>query len=251
MARFFVSEDLIKNNTVTVTGSDVKHITKVLRLKPGAVISLLTENGSEFEAKITEINNWAVECSIIAQKQVSTEAPVRITLYQGLPKADKMEMIIQKSTELGVVSIVPVICDRSIAKIDEKKASIKVARWQRIAEEAAKQSRRSVIPVVREVLNFKDALSQLDETVLAIMPWEEEQNGGIKKVLITNKNKEAVALFIGPEGGFTSEEAALAREKGVFLVSLGPRILRTETAGIAVAALILYELGDLGGTGIV
>lgn len=254
MARFFVSDNSISGNMAVITGSDVKHISRVLRLKPGAAVSLAVGAGREFTARIKEITNKEVVCEITGEQRVSAEAPVKVVLYQGLPKGEKMELIVQKSTELGVAMIVPVICERTVVKLDEKKGSERRQRWQKIAEEAAKQSRRTTIPEVTGPMPFGKALDRAVEPgVLGIMPWEEEAALGIKQVLTeyaegSREGCREVAVFIGPEGGFSPEEAMLARERGISLVSLGPRILRTETAGIAAAAVILYELGDLGGT---
>ncbi len=248
MARFFISGVLTGQKTAAVKGADLRHISKVLRLGPGDEIGLVDTAGREFAARIREITGKEAFCDIITERAVVTEPPVEVVLYQGLPKGDKMDLVIQKGTEVGVSRIVPVICERTIVKLDERKAAGRHARWQRVAEEAAKQSRRTVVPVVTEPLTFAGAVSQIPSDVLGILPWEEEQSVGIKDVLkgsgLTGKR---AAVFIGPEGGFTPEEARLARSAGVLTVSLGPRIMRTETAGIVTAAIILYELGDLGG----
>lgn len=249
MARFFVSEQSIQNGTVVITGPDVKHIARVLRLEAGDLIEICPGDGREFTAAIREITNRDVTCEITATKSVAVEAPVRVTLYQGLPKGEKMELIIQKSTELGVSRIIPVTCERTVVKLDQKKALERQIRWQRVAVEAAKQSRRTVIPEVAAPVSFSQALDQIGSDVLAIMPWEEEQAKGIGPVLKAGAGeRRSVAVFIGPEGGFSREEAVAAQARGVVPVSLGPRIMRTETAGIVAVALILYELGDLGGT---
>lgn len=249
MARFFVSEKSILDDGLVITGPDVKHISRVLRLKPGDVVTIATGNGREFDAVIKVITGKEVVCDIIDEKTVSTEPPVRVILYQGLPKGEKMELVIQKSCELGVSRIVPVICERTVVKLDGKKAEDRRERWQRVAEEAAKQSRRTNIPEVALPVPFALALEQMAPEDFALMPWEEENAVGISPLLKGYKGKNsAIAVFIGPEGGFTQEEAALARSRGIRPVSLGPRILRTETAGIAAVAIILYELGDLGGT---
>lgn len=250
MARFFIAETSIQDDIVVITGPDVKHISRVLRLKPGAQVMLSTGNGREFNAIIKDITSKEVVCAIIDEKAVSTESPVRVTLYQGLPKGEKMELVIQKSTELGVSRIVPVVCERTIVKLDPKKAADRRERWQRVAMEAAKQSRRTLIPEVGELVSFTTALDQVNGEVLALMPWEEEFSKGIGPVLRGHIGRTSeVAVFIGPEGGFTPGEAGIARDRGICPVSLGPRILRTETAGIAAVAIILYELGDLGGIG--
>jgi len=221
-------------------------------LGPGEIIRLCTGNGREFTARIREITNKQVVCEITGEMEIPTEAPIEVTLYQGLPKGDKMDLVIQKSTELGVARIVPVICERTVVKLDEKKAETRLARWQRIAEEAAKQSRRTIIPAVSRQVTFDAALEEVSGTTLAVMPWEEESALGIKHVLTSYSRRKArdksdIAVFIGPEGGFSAEEADMARSKGVLPVSLGPRIMRTETAGLAAITMIMYELGDLGG----
>lgn len=249
MARFFLSENAISDGLAVITGPDVKHIGRVLRLEPGAGITLLTGKGTEFEATIREINNREVTCEITGTREVSAESPVRVVLYQGLSKGDKMELVIQKSTELGVARIVPLISERTVVRLDEKKAAHRLARWQRVAEEAAKQSRRSVIPQVGRPLEFRAALETISAGTLAVLPWEEEQGTGLRDILRANRdNSGDIAVFIGPEGGFSRNEVELAGSRGVFPVSLGPRIMRTETAGIVAVSVILYELGDLGGT---
>lgn len=251
MARFFVPEHVIQNNIVVITGPDVKHIARVLRLEPGDSVEICTGEGQgrEFTAAIREITNKDVTCEITGEKSSVTEPPVRVILYQGLPKGEKMELVIQKSVELGVSRVVPVICERTVVKLDDKKASERRIRWQRVAAEAAKQSRRTVIPEVAVPVPFNQAVQQIDSDMLAVMPWEEEHIKGISAVLKSEPGgHRSVAVFIGPEGGFSRIEADLARARGVVPVSLGPRIMRTETAGIVAVAIVLYELGDLGGT---
>lgn len=248
MARFFVNESSVQGEIITITGPDVKHISRVLRLETGDQIGVSTGNGSEFDAQIREITSKAVICEIVAKKTESTESPIRVTLYQGLPKGEKMELIVQKSTELGVFRIVPVMCERTVVKLDQKKASDKRMRWQRVAEEAAKQSRRMIIPQVEEPVSFQAALGQMPAGTLVIMPWEEQKSGSIRQILKEKSGiLDDIAIFIGPEGGFSQNEADLAVARGVHLVTLGPRIMRTETAGIVATAIVLYELGDLGG----
>ncbi|WP_418790695.1 16S rRNA (uracil(1498)-N(3))-methyltransferase [Phosphitispora sp. TUW77] len=248
MARFFVSEDLAGQQTTVIKGPDLKHISKVLRLGPGDKIGIADAAGREFDVKIREITGKEVICDIIGERASAAELPLEVVLYQGLPKGDKLDLVIQKSTEIGVSRVVPIICERTIVKLDEKKASGRHVRWQRVALEAAKQSRRRLVPVVSEPLTFAAALAEMNSGVLGILPWEEERVVGIKDVFkgstITNKK---IAVFIGPEGGFTQEEAKQAESAGVLTVSLGPRIMRTETAGIVAAAIVLYEIGDLGG----
>ncbi len=252
MARFFISCKSIQNNTAVVTGPDVKHISRVLRLGTGEIIRLSTGDGREFAGRIREITSKQVVCEILAEREINTEAPVRVTLYQGLPKGDKMDLVIQKSTELGVARIVPVICERTVVMLDDKKAGARLVRWRRIAEEASKQSGRAVIPEVTGQMPFRVALEEVPGSKLALMPWEQESSLGIKQLLISHRREkpqeyEDIAVFIGPEGGFTKEEVDLARSRGVLPVSLGPRIMRAETAGLAAVTMVIYELGDLGG----
>lgn len=248
MARFFVSEQAIQHGAVVITGPDVKHIGRVLRLEAGDPIEVCTGDGREFTAVIREITNRDVTCEITGENSGDTEPPVRVILYQGLPKGEKMELVIQKSTELGVSRIVPVTCERTVVRLDHKKAVERQTRWQRVAAEAAKQSRRTVIPKVAAPVTFAQALEQISSDVFALMPWEEELVKGIGSALKSaGAQHRSVAVFIGPEGGFTRKEADSARARGVVPVSLGPRIMRTETAGIVAVAVILYELGDLGG----
>ena len=248
MARFFISEVSSEGKTAVITGPDVKHIGKVLRLGPGSQVGLVDGEGREFAAKIREITNKEVICDITAENEAAVESPVDVTLYQGLPKGDKMDLIIQKSTEIGVIRIVPVICERTIVKLDKKKTAGRLTRWQRVAEEAAKQSRRTVVPEVSAPLMFPAAMKEISTDVLGIMPWEEERAVGIKSVLKKYRVFPArAAVFIGPEGGFTKEEVKTAQTAGILPVSMGPRIMRTETAGIVAVTAILYEIGDLGG----
>lgn len=246
MARFFVPDSNLNGDKIIITGTDVKHISRVLRLNPGEKIDVVVSEGKEFEAVIREITNKEVLCQVISAKKVSTEPPIVITLYQGLPKSDKMELVIQKATEVGISRVVPVVCERTVVKLDDKKAKERQVRWQRIAEEAAKQSRRTAIPEVSTPITFAKAVSQINSDSFAIMPWEEHTGTGLKEIL-KEVSVNNIAIFIGPEGGLTEVEADLAQNNGIHLVSLGPRILRTETAGIVSVAIVLYELGDLGG----
>lgn len=246
MARFFVLSEQAEGDRITITGPDVKHIGRVLRLGPGDPVTCVDETGRELTAVIKEINNNAVVCAITGETMSLAEPPVKVTLCQGLPKGEKMEFIIQKCSELGVHRIIPVNCARTVVRLDDKKAAQRQVRWQRVAEEAAKQARRGNIPQVAELTDFTAALSQAPPDALALLPWEEEGQAGLKAALREYCAGSEVWIFIGPEGGFTTEEANQARQAGCRTVTLGPRILRTETAAIAALTLVMYELGDIG-----
>ncbi|MFZ5641674.1 MAG: 16S rRNA (uracil(1498)-N(3))-methyltransferase [Bacillota bacterium] len=262
MARFFVVPDQVEDGRVTITGSDIRHISRVLRLGPGDMVTCVDGTGRELTARIKEINNNAVVCEITGETMSAAEPPIQVTLCQGLPKGDKMELIIQKCCELGVHRIIPVNCARTVVQLDVKKAVQRQVRWQRVAEEAAKQARRGNIPLVVELTDFSDVLRQVPTGALALVPWEEEGQAGFKAVLSEYRRVKPdkpdcpeipcapgipeIWIFIGPEGGFTIEEADQARQAGCRTVTLGPRILRTETAAITALALVMYELGDIG-----
>jgi len=246
MASFFVPAGQIKQGKVIISGSDVQHISNVLRLEPGNIITVLNGQGKGYRAKLDKIGKKQVECTILEEFTAAGEPPLQITLVQGLPKGDKMEMIIQKCTELGVTAIVPLCSERSVVKPVPDRMQKRRLRWQRVALEAARQCGRAIVPQVGEPVKLADVLITIPPDALKLMLWEDEQKVFLKQVLRTAMPAD-VFLFIGPEGGFAPEEAALARDYGVITVSLGSRVLRTETAGLAAVAMILYELGDLGG----
>ena len=249
MARVFVPPTQIKGGQAYITGAEMEHIDRVLRLAVGDEVTILDGLGGVFLASISEKNKDNVFCDIIGADMPDNEPPVKVTLVQGLPKADKMELVVQKGTELGLAGLIPLQCQRSIVRLDAKKAAQRQERWQRIAMEAAKQCRRGKYPKVEQVMNWGEVLNSLPKQAIALLPWEEESGRGIKSL---RDKYEASApseiyVFIGPEGGFTGAEVLRAQEYGVIPVSLGPRILRTETAGLAVLSMLMYEFGDLGG----
>lgn len=252
MRRFFVEEKNIREKKVIIEGDEARHIAQVLRLEEKDKIKVFTGKGREYLTEIIQVNKKEVVGRILKESRLDTEPPIEITLVQGLPKSDKMDFIVQKVTELGVRRIIPVITQRTIVRLDKEKAGKRRNRWQRITLEAAKQSGRAIIPEVREVIPFIQALDNLNRESLNLIPWEEETSTSLKKILkqfTVNRKRltvNGITVFIGPEGGFTSEEVEAAKEKGVDSVSLGPRLLRTETAGLVTLAMILYELGDLG-----
>lgn len=253
MSRFFVSPGSIDLNRgiITIEGEDVRHISNVLRAAPGDTLVLSDGSGMDYEAVIDRIDREYIITRIADTRPNYTEPPIEITLFQGLPKADKMEAIIQKCVELGVKRIVPVITARTVVKLKgAKDIASKTTRWKRIALEAAKQCDRGIVPEVEEPVEFLTALEKAGGCTLNLIPYEEEREGSLKRLLREYGGSEItqreIAILIGPEGGFEPAEVEEAIKSGFCSVTLGPRILRTETAGMAVAAIIMYEIGDMG-----
>lgn len=285
MARFFVKADSadLQNGRIIITGPDVNHITNVLRASTGDGLVLCDGAGTDYDAVIERISRERIETVIRDTSQSATEPPIEVTLFQGIPKADKMEYIIQKCVELGVRRIVPVLTARSVVRFGSaREAAAKSARWNRIALEAAKQCDRGIIPEVGDPVRLDEALKLAEGFDLKLFPYEEEKEGSLRKVLreyrvsgpgsrcgetldsakpadgdrcgetadsakpADGSLRDRIAILIGPEGGFDRDEAEKASGAGFISVTLGPRILRTETAGSAVAAIVMYELGDMG-----
>ena len=245
MPKFFVPKENIFENKIKITGEDVAHITRVLRMTKGEKLCLCDGAGNNYDAVISEIDAKKIECTIESKEKAGTEANIEVTLFQGIPKGSKMEYIIQKTTELGIVRIVPCQMARSVSKIDAKDSKKKQVRWQKIAEEAAKQSGRGIIPEVLEPVGFDEALKMMGESDLAFAPYECEENNSIKTTLLAGKSAKTISFMIGPEGGYDIAEIEKLKDKNIKTVTLGKRILRTETAGEAVLAMIMYELGDI------
>ncbi|OPX42667.1 ribosomal RNA small subunit methyltransferase E [Ruminiclostridium hungatei] len=245
MSRYFVNRTQIEDNRIKITGEDYQHLKKVLRAVKGDTVTVCCE-GTDYTSVIDEIGNDCIYASITDKAVNVTESSLRVTLFQGLPKADKMELIVQKCIELGISEIVPVITERSIVKINSgKDAQAKVSRWQKIALEAAKQCNRGLVPVVGMPVKFAEAVAAASHKDLAIIPYEKESSVGFKEIVSACSNTKSAAIFIGPEGGFTEQEIELADSRGIRKMTLGPRILRTETAGIVALSLMMYELGDV------
>lgn len=245
MQKFFVEENQIENNKIYIEGTDVNHISNVLRLDKKEKIQICNKNTLEnYIVEIEEIQKEKIITNIIEKLQTTVESNVEIHLYQGLPKADKMELIIQKTTELGINRIIPVDMIRCVVKLDEKDAKKKIERWQKIAEGAAKQSKRDIIPKIENKLKLKDVLNKIDEYDIFIVAYEEEITKTLKQVLkkLENKSNYKIGILIGPEGGIDLKEIEDLKENGAIIVTLGKRILRTETAPIAMVSNILYEL---------
>ncbi|MBQ8636855.1 MAG: 16S rRNA (uracil(1498)-N(3))-methyltransferase [Clostridia bacterium] len=244
MPKFFVSPDKISDNKIIIDTDDVLHIKRVLRLSQGDEITVCDSTGTDYKATISVITDKHIECNVIDSVKNDTESNIKVTLYQALPKASKMEFIIQKTTELGVVRVVPCTLSRCVVKLDGKDAVKKVERWQKIADEAAKQSGRGIIPEISPVISFKDAVDEMQNSDLCFVPYESAEDIRLKPVLNSSPAK-TISYMIGPEGGFSPEEAEYLKNRGIPLVSLGKRILRTETAGMAVLSMLMYELGDI------
>ena len=244
MYQFFVEPGQIQGREILIRGGDVNHIRNVLRMRVGEELSVSNGvDGREYRCHIAEFKEDVICCELRFIKEEGTELPSRIYLLQGLPKADKMELIIQKAVELGAYQIVPVAARRSVVKLDAKKAASKVSRWQAIAEAAAKQSRRGIIPQVQQVMDWKQALDYVKELPVKLIPYElAEDMGRTREILEKLEPGQDIAVFIGPEGGFEEEEIVGAMEAGVIPITLGKRILRTETAGMTVLSWLMYHL---------
>ncbi|MFZ5649688.1 MAG: 16S rRNA (uracil(1498)-N(3))-methyltransferase [Bacillota bacterium] len=245
MHRFFIPPDQFDSHRPVVRGQDVKHMVKVLRLKPGDRVELLDGAGRAATARVEHVGKEEIVCLKVEEFEPLGAPPVEVILIQGIAKGEKMDLIIQKCTELGVSGLIPLICHRSVVRLDDGKIRDRQARWQRVALEAAKQCRRSDVPVVSPPQKLPDVLSGMQKGSVAIMPWEGEDSRSFSDVLAVG-NPGRIYIIIGPEGGFEPCEVEEARRAGVSTVSLGPRILRTETAGLACVTIIMHRLGDLG-----
>ena len=243
MYHFFVTEDQIGEETVVIRGSDVNHIRNVLRMRQGEPLFISGGEGTGYECEICHIGTDQVMARILSRSDRTGELPARLHLFQGLPKGDKMELVIQKAVELGVSEVVPVITRRTIVKLDKKKEEAKTARWNAVAESAAKQSGRGVIPVVRGVLSFKEALAYAGPFPVKIIAYERAEGmKTLREQLGRIRPGMDAGIFIGPEGGFEEDEISGAESAGAVPVSLGRRILRTETAGLMVLSVAGYLL---------
>jgi len=246
MYQFFVEENQINTHdkSVIIIGSDVNHIKNVLRMKIGEELNVSNgRDGKEYRCGITAFEEDRVVCELRFVKEDNVELPSRIYLFQGLPKADKMELIIQKAVELGVHQVIPMAAKRCVVKLDDKKAASKIMRWQGIAEAAAKQSKRAIVPEVTGVVTFKKAVELASNMQVKLIPYELAEGMEKTRELFDGiKPGQDVAIFIGPEGGFEESEVRLAMEGGIEPVTLGKRILRTETAGLTVLSWLVYLL---------
>ncbi|MBR6514804.1 MAG: 16S rRNA (uracil(1498)-N(3))-methyltransferase [Clostridia bacterium] len=242
MHRFFVSPDAVSQTEIKITGNDVNHIKNVLRMQAGEQVEICDGKGNDYSCVIKSLDRDCILLDIEGSQPSDTELKQRIYLFQGLPKSDKMELIIQKAVELGVYEIIPTVTARCIVKIDEKKEGKKLARWQQISESAAKQSGRGIIPEIKAPMSLKQALEYAKVTECILIPYEKAEGMDAARKLLTEiSNKGSVAVFIGPEGGFEEKEIALAGENGAHPITLGKRILRTETAGLCILSVLMMN----------
>ena len=245
MYQFFVDPQNIQEKRIVITGEDVNHIKNVLRMKPGEEIAVSNGiDGREYRCGIETMGEEIV-CSLRFVKEDGLELPSQIYLFQGLPKSDKMEFVIQKAVELGVFSIIPVSTKRTVVKLDEKKAKAKNIRWQEISKTAAKQSKRRIIPEVASLITMKQAVEFSKQLDVVLIPYELASGmDKTRKIIESIKPGQKIGFFIGPEGGFDEEEISMAVESGIVPITLGKRILRTETAGLTVLSWIMYQLEE-------
>ena len=251
MPKFFVKTNQINEDKVIILNEDVNHIKNVLRANIDDIINVCNSDDSKnFKCRIQKLENDKIICKIEEQVESDVEGRVNLCLYQGLPKADKMELIIQKSTELGVSEITPLKMDRCVVVLDSKAEGKKIERWQKIAEVAAKQSGRDIIPKINNVVSVKQLCNFVKDYDIVLLAYENEKENSIKNELVKlkdvckNNEKINIAVIIGPEGGVTDSEVQLLEDAGAKIVSLGNRILRTETVALSVASVIMYEFDD-------
>lgn len=246
MSKFFIPKENIKEDTITITGGDVAHISRVLRMGRGDMLTLCDGKGMDYEAEIENITADCIECGIVKKQKSNSEPDIKVTLAQGIPKAAKMDYIIQKTTELGISRIIPCTLARCVVKLENRKAEEKKAeRWQKISEEAAKQSGRGIIPEVSMPMSLDRVIDEICGCDIVFVPYECEEENNLRDVLTSCPNPKNAAFIIGPEGGFDISEIEKIRNAGITTVTLGKRILRTETAGEAALAMIMYEIGDI------
>ena len=252
MPKFFVNKKQVENETINIIGGDVNHIKNVLRKKEKEKIEICIigneEKGIDTISEIEKIEENCIKCRILEYKVSETEGKIQVTIFQGLPKSDKMELVIQKSVELGVYEIYPTEMKRCIVKLKEQEANKKIARWQKISEVAAKQSGRNIIPQIKEKVNIKQVCNLVKDYDKLIVAYEEEKENSLKSELksIKSKDKEniKIAILVGPEGGIDLAEIEELRKAGAVIVTLGKRILRKETVALNVLSNIMYELEE-------
>ncbi len=243
MPRFFVSPDRIGSGQITVEGPDVNHMINVLRMAEGDELTVSDGQGMDYFCRISRKEKDTILLDIVDRWRSFSELPVRLVLFQGLPKADKMDLIVQKAVELGVYRVVPVVTERTVVRLDDKKAARRTARWQAISESAAKQAGRAIVPEVSAPVTFDEALKMCRGMDAFLMPYEKAEGMAAARACVAGLSGcRSVGVMIGPEGGFSGEEAAKAKAEGASLISLGRRILRTETAGLTMLSILMFAL---------
>ncbi len=243
MFQFFVEPGQIQEQEAVITGKDVNHMKNVLRMRIGEQVRISDNEGGDFYCQIQDMDGQRIILKVLREAE-DTEPNLKISLFQGLPKGDKMELVIQKAVELGVAEIIPVAMKNCVVKLDQKKAGSKQARWQAIAESAAKQSKRSNIPKIGQVMKFQEAAEYARTLDVRLLPYENQRGmEHTRQVLGSIPKGSSVGVFIGPEGGYDSQEIALVKEE-MEMISLGSRILRTETAGLCAVSMLLYASED-------
>lgn len=245
MPRFFIKENQIQNNKITIIGEDVNHIKNVIRKQIGDIIEICNQdNEKSYKCEIEKIEEKQITTKIIEELKAQ-ESNIKVDIFQGLPKAEKMELIIQKSVELGANAIIPVNMKRCVVKLDSKSEEKKIERWQKISESAAKQCGRNNIPEVKHLVNIKDICNKIMDYDAMIVAYENEKENTLKQELTKLKNKQKnlkIGIVIGPEGGLEENDVKLLKESGAKIITLGHRILRTETVALNMLSIIMYEL---------
>lgn len=252
MPKFFVKSNQIKEDKIIITGEDVNHIKNVLRLNIDDDLQICDlDTATNYTCGISKIENDKIECNIFNKLYSEAEANIHINIFQGIPKSDKMELIIQKCVELGVTEITPVEMKRCVVKIEDKAKTKKIDRWQKISEVAAKQCGRDRIPTINNMIKVKNICNIVSEYDIVLLAYENEKENTLKNELIKLKEKTnkslKIGIIIGPEGGLDKEEVEILKTNGAKSITLGKRILRTETVAFVLTSIIMYELGDLGG----
>ena len=246
MPKFFVENNQIKNDTIYIKDKDVNHIKKVLRKNIEDEITICNENTKQdYLCKITNIEENEITCKILKELETNVESNIEVSIFQGLPKADKMELIIQKSVELGVHDITPIEMKRCVVKLKEKDKTKKIERWQKISEVAAKQCGRNYIPKINNIENLKEISEKIKDYDVVLVAYEEEKENTLKnelELLKKDNDNIKIAVVIGPEGGIDKEEIEVLKRNGAKIITLGKRILRTETVALNVLSIIMYEL---------
>ena len=251
MPKFFVNNNQIRNNQIEIIGTDVNHIKNVLRASVGDKLEICdVSSNQDYLCEIERIAKENIMCNIIEMLEESAESNIKITIFQGLPKADKMELIIQKSVELGVYDIVPVEMKRCVVKLKQNDETKKLLRWQKISEVAAKQCGRNIIPEIKSIINIKNIGNFIPEYDIVIVAYEKEEKNKLKQVIQLLKTKKVekeilkIGIIIGPEGGIDEQEIQILEKSGAQIVTLGKRILRTETVALNMLSILMYELED-------